>query len=115
MNIPGPRIVKWQQQENGHYLRGTKLTVYLLRSDKRSDANIIRDQELDILVRGSDSCLEKKDVAMTVCAPGEHNTECPRGNAFGTYTYAYSDSSDHPMTAEWTAVITIIKYDVLKI
>ena len=116
VDIAGPRVVKWQQQENGHYLRGTKLTVYLVRSDKRSDANIIRDKELDILVRGSDSCLEKEDVAMTIFGtPDENNTACPRGNAFGTYAYMSSDSSDHPKTAEWTAVITIIKYNVIKI
>ena len=50
-------------QKEGHFLRGAKPTIYLLRDDNPASWKYILEKELELL-RGSGSYLENKDVAV---------------------------------------------------
>ena len=63
MELSGKGTLGLNQPKNGHFLRGTKPTIYLLRDDDPAACEGILEKELCKL-RGPDSCLEDKDIAV---------------------------------------------------
>ena len=62
MEFSGTGTLGLNQPKNGHFLRGTKPTIYLLGDDPAACEGIL-EKELCKL-RGPDSCLEDKDIAV---------------------------------------------------
>ena len=75
--FPGARgagMLGLPQQNIGHFLRGTKPTIYLVRDDNPNSCEGILEKELRKL-RGPDSCLKDEDIAVLYVQDEEHSPE----------------------------------------
>ena len=70
MDFAGTLRVTWPQKNEGHILRGTKSAMFLLKTDRTTacTANLIKELEK---LKGSDSCVECKDIAVLIDADNE--------------------------------------------
>jgi hypothetical protein len=108
--------VAWPQQEEGHFLRGNKPVIYLVKPNETHTVREILVQELEIF-RGTDSCLRNRDIAM-IFGDEEH----PLSDKFAFLRSALEswNTTDDKITmlhtvedvvsAEWAAVIFICRY-----
>ena len=72
--FPGARGAGMSGQNIGHFLRGTKPTIYLLSDENPAACIGILEKELRKL-RGPDSCLKDEDIAVLYVQDEEHSPE----------------------------------------
>ena len=104
-------------QKSGHFLRGTKPIIYLLRDDKPGPWSEIVKRELEKLT-GPDSCLDNKDIAVlhsVLYADHEEHllatvNSTVQGRRAGAQEEIAVRDVMNCMSAEWPAVIFIYRY-----
>ena len=136
INIPLPlvRPLNLPQQKQGHFLRGTKPTIYLLKDDRHAAWRILKDELRKL--RGSGSHLVNENIAVTFgllegnemtctdeiteddrCVMDWLNTCRDLSRIVDEYESATGDSTKiardhvcHCSSAEWSASIYIQSY-----
>ena len=112
MEFTAAGTLVFPQQKNGHFLRGTKPTIYLLRDDDPASCIGILEKEL-LKVRRPDSSLDDKDIALLLESCDEDSAELlgtvfrVQGKLNMRITVQYTFDC---MSAEWPAVVYIQKY-----
>ena len=108
--------INWPQQVAGHFLRGTKPVIYLLKDDNQDALWKIVNKEFDNL-KGSDWCLENSDIAVLL-----HSENCDLelttrtvGIAVikrkaGTGDHIRIHQASYCMSVEWPAVLHICRH-----
>ena len=105
----------WPQQVGGHFLRGTKPVIYLLRDDEPASWNDILIGEMEKLL-GSGSHLTNKDIAVLLSVNPDNlklATETVysiTGRWDTTDNLISVQSIGNSVSAEWPAVISIIEF-----
>ena len=102
------------QQKNGHFLRGTKPNIYLLREDNPAEWKGILVKELCKLW-GPDSSLENKDIAILYSEHIKHREKflASMMEKKGSKIDIIEHSGGICISAEWPAVIALLRYEAL--
>ena len=100
----------------GHFFRGTKPIIYLLRDDDPASWREILKEELEKLKR-DDYCLENKDIAILTNAVGDDNHRNRVDTTVKSVVEPWNTADDkikvcttiESMSAEWPATISIYR------
>ena len=121
MDNAGTETTNLLLQKEGHFLRGAKPTIYLLRDDNPASWKDILTKELEML-RGSYSSLENKDIAVLFNVCLEQFRIFHRMKAMETLESAvekWNINCDEKIklhsvveciSAEWPATISVYRY-----
>lgn len=103
------------KQKNGHFLRGTKPYIYLLREDNPAEWRGILEKELCKL-SGPDSSLENKDIAILYSVHRKHLDKFDESmmEIEGSDIEIMEHSIGLCMSAEWPAVIGVHRFNAFK-
>ena len=103
------------KQKNGHFLRGTKPYIYLLREDDPAEWRGILEKELCKL-SGPDSSLENKDIAILYSVHKKHLDKFHESmmEIEGSDIEIMEHSIGLCMSAEWPAVIGVHRFNAFK-
>ena len=113
----GTGSVKLPQHKKGHFLRGGKPVIYLLKDKETTTWRDILIRELYKLI-GSNSCLENKDIAVLYDGAASYERKHMRDTAVNGVVEGFN-TADNTITvgttgkcvsAEWAAVIYIYRY-----
>ena len=101
------------QQKNGHFLRGAKPNIYLLREDNPAEWKGILVKELCKL-SGPDSSLENKDIAILYSEHTKHRDKFLE-SMMEKKGWRKFEIIEHSVgiciSAEWPAVIGLLRYE----
>ena len=110
----------WPLQKEGHFLRATKIKLYLLCDDNPHSWSDILNKEL-VLLKGHENSLENKDIAVLYNIATDRTQIDNRGKALAAIKGVlekWETSEDaivqhttlESMSAEWPATITINRF-----
>ena len=110
----------WPLQKEGHFLRATKIKLYLLSDDNPHSWSETLNKEL-VLLKGHESSLQNKDIAILYNIATDRTQIDNRGKALAAIKGVlekWETSGDaiaqhtilESMSAEWPATITICRY-----
>ena len=113
IDYAGAELVDWPQQKYGHFLRGAKPIIYLLRNHEPATWKGVLKAELDKLRHSEDSPFIETAILYSVSDEQTPNDIMEyMCNLRGDFSWTGVFNLGNSMSAEWPAVIFICVYDI---